>query len=99
MDADRERPEREPPDLALLCCLGVAVVAFLVLVHNLLPARRDLEATARREEDLTRRAESLEAERDDLKARQEGLEDDPLYLERVQRRQTRMTRPGEFIVR
>ncbi len=92
-------PPREGPDLPFLFALGIAAVAALVLVRNLLPVRRDLEETLRREERLQEETEALRAERDLLRAREEALEKDPAAVERSLRAQTGMTRPGEFIVR
>jgi len=87
------------PDLAFLVSAGIALVAALVLVRNLLPAKRDLAETTRREETLRRDIEALRKERDLLEKQEEALRSDPAFQERILRRQTGMTRPGEFIVR
>ena len=92
-------PEKSAPDLAFVLASGIALVAALVLVRNLLPAKVDLAETLRREEDLHREIEDLQAERLLLEKRAKALHDDDAYKERVLRGQTGMTKPGEFIVR
>ncbi len=87
------------PDLAFLVCSGIALVAALVLVRNLLPAKKDLADSLRREESLKKEIEDLGKERELLGMKEKALRDDPAYVERVLRGQTGMTRPGEFVVR
>lgn len=96
----RWHPARgEGPDWPFLAALGIAAIAALVLVRNLLPARRDLEETLQREETLRSEIDGLREERARLEQREKALGDDPAFIERVHRAQTGMTRPGEFIVR
>jgi len=91
--------KRAPPDLAFLVCAGIALVAALVLVRNLLPAKQDLAETMRREENLRKEIETLKKERELLVMREKALKDDPKYIERSLRGQTGMTRADEFLVR
>ena len=90
---------KAPPDFAFLIASAIALVAAAVLVRNLLPAKRDLAETLRREEQLKREFEALVEEKARLQRREKALVDDPVYVERDLRRQTGMTRPGEWIVR
>ena len=92
-------PASAPPDFAFLIASAVALVAAAVLVRNLLPAKRDLAETLRREESLRKELEDLAEEKARLERREKALEDDPVAIERDLRRQTGMTRPGEWIVR
>ncbi len=87
------------PDLAFLVSAGIALVAALVLVRNLLPAKQDLAESLRREESLKKEIEDLGRERELLGLKEKALRDDPAYIERVLRGQTGMSRPGEFLVR
>jgi cell division protein FtsB len=89
----------EGPDLAFLVAAGIALVAALVLVRNLLPAKQDLADSLRREESLKKEIEALGKERGLLGLKEKALKDDPAYIERVLRDQTGMSRPGEFLVR
>ena len=90
---------RPPTDVAFLVAAGVALVAALVFVRNLLPVKQDLAETLRRAGALEREIESLKRERDLLDLREGALRDDPAYIERSLRSQTGMSRPGEFLVR
>jgi cell division protein FtsB len=92
-------PERPAPDLAFVLASGIALVAALVLVRNLLPTKQDLAETLRREEDLRKEIEDLKAERLLLEMKAKALQHDDAYKERVLRGQTGMSKPGEFIVR
>ena len=92
-------PERPATDLAFVLASGIALVAALVLVRNLLPAKQDLAETLRREEDLRQEIQDLRAERLLLEMKAKALHDDDAYKERVLRGQTGMSKPGEFIVR
>ena len=86
-------------DLPFLVAAAVALVACLVLLRNLLPAKQDLVETVRERERLEKDIRMLERERDRLAQEEKALLGDERYLERVHRKQTGMTRPGEFIVR
>ena len=86
-------------DFPFLIAAGIALVAALVLVRNLLPAKQDLADTLRREDALQRKLEDLAKEKSTLEMREKALKDDPAYIERSLRDQTGMTRPGEVIVR
>jgi cell division protein FtsB len=88
-----------PPDFPFLVAAGIALLAALVLVRNLLPTKKDLADTLRREENLRREIEALKSEKGVLEMREKALGDDPAYIRRVLRGQTGMTEPGEFIVR
>ena len=92
-------PAKPTADLAFLVAAATLLVASLVLVRNLLPAKQDLATTLRREEALKRDLEALRAERELLVQKEKGLRDDPAYIDRTLRGQTGMTKPGEFIVR
>ena len=107
---DERKPRVEPAappaptakpaaDLAFLIAAGTLLVASLVLVRNLLPAKQDLATTLRREEALRTDLEALRAERELLVKKEKGLREDPAYIDRTLRGQTGMTKPGEFIVR
>ena len=86
-------------DFHFLVATGIALVAALVLVRNLLPAKQDLADTLRREDGLQKGIEALRKEKGVLDLREKALRDDPVYIERTLRDQTGMSRPGEFIVR
>jgi cell division protein FtsB len=83
----------------VLAAIGIAGLAAIVLVRNLLPARRDLAHTLQQEATLREQLDALHAEKALLEDREKALREDPTYIERVHRAQTGMTRPGEFIVR
>ena len=99
--ADDPSPVPSPagPDFAFLVATGIALVAAAVLVRNLLPVKRDLAETLRREEALRKEIEDLAKERARLEMQEEALRNDPEYQQRTLRRQTGMTLPGEWIVR
>ena len=99
MAGDAPPPPAQGPDLSFLVAAGIALVAAAVLVRNLLPAKRDLAETLRREENLRKEIEDLAKERARLEMQEEALRNDPGYQQRVLRRQTGMTMPGEWIVR
>jgi cell division protein FtsB len=88
-----------PPDFPFLVAAGIAIAATLVLARNLLPVKRDLADSARREEVLKKEIEALRAERDLLEMREKALTDDPRFIERSVRAPTGMTRPEEYLVR
>ena len=92
-------PGKPAPDLAFLVSAGIALVAAVVLVRNLLPAKQDLADNLLYEENLKKDIEALKRERELLGLKEKALRDDPAYIERVLRGQTGMTRPGEFLVR
>jgi cell division protein FtsB len=92
-------PGRPAPDLAFLVATGIALIAAVVLVRNLLPAKQDLADNLLREENLKKEIEALRKEDGLLELQEKGLREDDLYKERVLRGQTGMSRPGEFIVR
>ena len=98
-DSGRAAAPPPGPDFPFLVAAGIALVAALVLVRNLLPAKQDLAETLRREESLQREIEALGREKETLGRQEEALRDDPAYQQRVLRRQTGMTLPGEWIVR
>jgi cell division protein FtsB len=101
--ADEKPPAaaRPGPDMPFLVAAGIALVAALVLVRNLLPAKQDLADSLRYEESLKKEIEALRKERELLGLQEKALKDgnDPRYRNRVLRGQTGMTEPGEFIVR
>ncbi len=97
-----EPPPPPPPqerDLAFLVSAGIALTAAFVLARNLLPAKQDLSDSNRRIESLKGEIEDLRKERELLGKQEKALRDDPAAIERSLRRQTGMSRNGEFIVR
>lgn len=92
-------PPSAGPDLAFLVAAGIALVAALVLVRNLLPAKQDLADSLRREEDLKKEIDALRKERELLGLQEKALKNDPRFIDRSVRDKFGMTAPGEFIVR
>jgi hypothetical protein len=90
-----------PPgfDWPLLVAVLVTAGSALVLFRSLLPAKRDLAETLRVEQELEERRRALREEERRLDIQQKALESDPVYMERLLRRQTDMTREGEILVR
>jgi hypothetical protein len=86
-------------DWALLVAVVVAVGSGMILFRSLLPAKRALAANLRHEQELLERRASLKEEERRLRVQEKALQEDPLYMERLLRRQTDMSREDELLVR